>query len=234
MRLYLSLAQSISLESIYGLVTCTAFMMSCILHVASAKAEAAPRQVHRVDLGGARSFDRPDRGLELPMSPIGKPSSLELLDASASLSFYADDQPKVSTQKIPHQTHLDSFGLRLKERATEEQQQAVLHSTNTAGGSLCMTESVFPKAKQSQHVKQHHCRQVPKKVTATHSNANAASWKSFCEVGGFGDKEKSITHAAKQRQTSFDQEVITSYSLLFINNLLPRQHIRMLLTSLLY
>ena len=234
MRLYLSLAQSISLESIYGLVTCTAFMMSCILHVVSAKAEAAPRQVHRVDLGGARSFDRPDRGLELPMSPIGKPSSLELLDASASLSFYADDQPKVSTQKIPHQTHLDSFGLRLKERATEEQQQAVLHSTSTAGGSLCMTESVFPKAKQSQHVKQHHCRQVPKKVTATYPNANAASWESFCEVGGFGDKEKSITHAAKQRQTSFDQEVITSYSLLFINNLLPRQHIRMLLTSLLY
>ena len=228
-----------SLGSGYDLATCTAFMMSCILNVASGKAEAAPRQVHRVDLGGARNFDRPDRGLELPMSPIGKPSTLELLDASASLSFYADDQPKVSTQKIPHQTHLDSFGLGLKERETEEQQQAVSHSTSTAGGSLsglCMTESVFPKAKPSQHVKQHHCRQVPKKVTATHSNANAASWESFCESGGFGDKAISITHGAKRRQTSFDQEVSTSYyySLPFINNLLPRQHIRMLLTSLLY
>ena len=47
---------------------------------------------------------------ELPMSPIVKPSSLDLLDASsASLSLY-QNQPKVSTQKIPHRSVLDSFG----------------------------------------------------------------------------------------------------------------------------
>lgn len=200
-----------SLVKIYDQATCTDFMVSCILYAGLGEAEAASRQVNRVDLGKARSFDRPDRDLELPMSPIGKPSTLELLDASASLSFYAEDQPKVSTQKIPHQTHLDSFGLGLKERAREERQQVVSHSTSTAGDSLsalCMTESVFPKAKQSQHVKQHHCQQVPKKVTMTHSNTNAASWESFCESRGFGDKEKSISHTAKRKQTSFDHEVI--------------------------
>ena len=53
------------------------------------------------------------------MSPIGQPSALELMDVSTfsstthDLSFYpppsVKEQPKVSTQKIPHNTYLESL-----------------------------------------------------------------------------------------------------------------------------
>ena len=58
------------------------------------------------------------------MSPIGKPSTLEIMDTSAVHSERFDriqvgadwsggrreELPRVSTQKIPHNTLLDSFG----------------------------------------------------------------------------------------------------------------------------
>ena len=68
---------------------------------------------------------RPQRDLELPMSPIGQPSTLEIMDTSAihteryekirgsaewSGGQHVEEPPRVSTQKIPHKTLLDSFG----------------------------------------------------------------------------------------------------------------------------
>ena len=65
---------------------------------------------------------RPQRDMELPMSPIGKTSSLDIMDTSTTLSeslrlgaeFDArlpmGELPRVSTQKIPHRTILGSFG----------------------------------------------------------------------------------------------------------------------------
>ena len=61
----------------------------------------------------------PQRDLELPMSPISHSSTLELMDCSAVLSGSARSRgdsgasrevPRVSTQKIPHRTLLESFG----------------------------------------------------------------------------------------------------------------------------
>lgn len=73
---------------------------------------------------GKQLATRPQRDLELPMSPIGKPSTLEIMDTSAVHSERFDrirgdaswsggrteELPRVSTQKIPHRTLLDSFG----------------------------------------------------------------------------------------------------------------------------
>ena len=67
---------------------------------------------------------RPQRNLELPMSPIACPSTLEIMDTSALHTErcqrigggagwsggHVQDVPRVSTQKIPHRTVLDSFG----------------------------------------------------------------------------------------------------------------------------
>jgi len=58
------------------------------------------------------------------MSPIARPSTLEIMDTSALhtercrqigggadwTSGHVQDIPRVSTQKIPHRTVLDSFG----------------------------------------------------------------------------------------------------------------------------
>ncbi len=72
--------------------------------------------------GGRQSMvKRPQRDLELPMSPIGHSSSLEFMDTSTVLSETfekmkssgkdgAREPPRVSTQKIPHRTLLESFG----------------------------------------------------------------------------------------------------------------------------
>lgn len=79
---------------------------------------------------GDRPSARPQRDLELPMSPIGEPSNLDIMDCSTvlsekrdardhigdgsgggrSLERGMDELPRVSTQKIPHRTVLDSFG----------------------------------------------------------------------------------------------------------------------------
>ena len=67
---------------------------------------------------------RPQRDLELPMSPIGRSSALDFMDTSTVLSETFDgvrrsgegsggvtkEPPRVSTQKIPHRTLLESFG----------------------------------------------------------------------------------------------------------------------------
>ena len=184
------------------------------MHAASAEVEAAPLNVQRVDLSGARRFDRPDRGLELPMSPIGEPSSLELLDASASgLSFYAEaEQPKVSTQKIPHRTILNSFGPGVKDREAkhEQQQPIVSHSSGDSLSPLNMTEYLVPalKKQQPQQFKQQLYR-VPQKVPATcYDDASVDSWPGTSGAAGFGAKGRSEIGAAKRRrEANLDREV---------------------------
>ncbi len=73
-----------------------------------------PRKPIKVDLDAtSRNVRRPERNLELPMSPIGKPSTLTLLDSSTASSFdlsHFKDLPKVSTQRVPHPTVLQAFG----------------------------------------------------------------------------------------------------------------------------
>lgn len=181
----------------------------CILHAASAKVEAAPLHVQRVDLSGVRRFDRPNRGLELPMSPIGEPSSLELLDAStAGLSFYAEEQPKVSTQKIPHKTLLNSFGSGVKEREAKHEQQELIvsRSSGESLSALNMTDYLVPaqRKQQPQQLRQQHYH-VPQKVPTTcYDN----SWQGTSGTAGFCAKGRPKTGTAKRRrEASFDREV---------------------------
>lgn len=99
------------------------------------------------------------------MSPIGEPSSLDLMDTSCSLSFfYGDDtQPKVSTQKLPCGTAVGNFCppvsrdaeavtvtvaaketlKRARVPATVKGCRKPLHDT-----SSCLTESIFPAIKR--------------------------------------------------------------------------------------
>lgn len=75
--------------------------------------------------GKDRLSMRPQRDMELPMSPIDRASSLDLMDTTTNATFLSEiladqgvsgdgrglrEPPRVSTQKIPHQTILDSFG----------------------------------------------------------------------------------------------------------------------------
>ena len=113
------------------------------------------RKAQKVNLEGLRNLKRPERDLELPMSPIGHPSDLDFLDASSSsLSLY-EELPKVSTQKVPHLTVLDSFGPpitgekrneKLSRGPPGESPKGNLNASSTS----CMTESVFPVRKKSQ------------------------------------------------------------------------------------
>ena len=69
--------------------------------------------VKKLKLTGPRSV-WPERNLVLPMSPIGKPSALDLdgttCDRELPSLFTAHGAPRVSTQKLPHHTVLNSFG----------------------------------------------------------------------------------------------------------------------------
>lgn len=70
-------------------------------------------RVKKLKLTGPRSV-WPDRNLVLPMSPIGKPSALDLHDTTCDRElpslFTTHGPPRVSTQKLPHHTVLNSFG----------------------------------------------------------------------------------------------------------------------------
>ena len=70
--------------------------------------------VKKLKLTGPRAH-WPERNLALPMSPIGKPSVLDLHDSICNADLLPllppySNAPKVSTQKLPHHTALDSFG----------------------------------------------------------------------------------------------------------------------------
>ena len=77
-----------------------------------------PYHVKKLKLTGPRSI-WPERNLVLPMSPIGKPSALDLHDATCDRElpslFATHGAPRVSTQKIPHHTVLNSFGPQKKD-----------------------------------------------------------------------------------------------------------------------
>lgn len=125
-----------------------------------------PKQPQRIDLTAAeKGFKKFNLDLTLPMSPIGKPSSLDLMDTSCSLSFfYSDDtQPKVSTQKLPHNTAVDDFcppvsrdpeavklmgGVKGKFKTTREPITAERCRKPAHNTSSCLTESIFPPTKR--------------------------------------------------------------------------------------
>lgn len=86
-----------------------------------------PLSLERGGSGKDRLSMRPQRDVELPMSPINRASSLDLMDTT-NATFLSEtlcepgdggnggggrslgELPRVSTQKIPHKTILDSFG----------------------------------------------------------------------------------------------------------------------------
>ena len=113
------------------------------------------REAQKVNLDGLRKLKMPDRDLELPMSPIGHPSTLDFLDASTSSISLYEDQPKVSTQKLPRHTILDSFGPpngRKKKRhnyqVLSESAESLKETLNSSLSTSCLTESVFPAHKK--------------------------------------------------------------------------------------
>ena len=70
----------------------------------------ASRPVQAVNMDAKKPAFQQRMDLELPMSPIEKPSSLDLMDVS-TVSLY-HDLPRVSTEKIPHhQQHALGRGL---------------------------------------------------------------------------------------------------------------------------
>ena len=90
--------------------------MNPLIEVGSSYADnrdRPPPHIRKLKLTGPRA-NWPERNLALPMSPIGDPSALEFHDTSYDAgshfrSLYTN-APKVSTQKLPHYTALDSFG----------------------------------------------------------------------------------------------------------------------------
>ncbi len=103
-----------------------------------------------VDLDSTgRNVRRPERNLELPMSPIGKPSTLNFLDTSTisslDLSHYKN-QPKVSTQKVPHQTVLRGFApANQPQFGVERNQHPVLERRHQASASSVMNAPPMPE-----------------------------------------------------------------------------------------
>ena len=115
------------------------------------------REAQKVNLEGLRKLKRPERDLELPMSPIGHPSTLDFLDASISSFSLYEDLPKVSTQKVPRITILDSFGppdgRKIKKHTHQllsESGESPKENSNASLSTSCMTESVFPVRKKPQ------------------------------------------------------------------------------------
>lgn len=174
----------------------------------------------KVDLAGDRgNFRRPDRDLELPMSPIGNPSSLELLDAtSSSLSFYTneEEQPKVSTQKIPHHTAFHSFGP-ARPKASENPKQCQYYNRRTSkmnttlNSTSCMTESIFPLCKKPQwpRLESHQGPQAAQKTTYKAHNPlmSANPWES----GLMDKRRKQMSRPRSVWEKSFDHEVNHSF-----------------------
>ena len=112
--------------------------------------EAALSRVKRLKLSGPRSL-LPDKRLSLPVSPIGKPSTLEFQEATSdsdfSSVFAVRHIPRVSTQKLPHHTALNSFHL---QPPPPPQKKTGLPKTRESLGPTAReraslwTESVFP------------------------------------------------------------------------------------------
>jgi hypothetical protein len=85
-----------------------------------------PLNLERTGGGKDRLSMRPQRDMELPMSPINRASNLQLMDTTTTNATFllsetlhdpgggsgmdSRELPRVSTQKIPHKTILDSFG----------------------------------------------------------------------------------------------------------------------------
>ena len=101
----------------------------------------------RLKLTGPRSL-LPDRHLALPMSPIRKPSALEFQEASGgtelSSMFAIRRIPRVSTQKLPHLTALNSFSPALPQQAVVASRTRESRHDRGLSSSL-WTESVIPR-----------------------------------------------------------------------------------------
>ena len=140
-------------------------LYACLFAELAAEPPKLPR-VQKIDFTAAeKGFKRLDRGLTLPMSPIGKPSSLDLSDTSCSLSFsYNDDkQPMVSTQKLPYGIAMSDFGPPMetaqlqsnakpatKAAATKRTFKQYQHNTLS-----CLTESILPPCKRPKTTSDH-------------------------------------------------------------------------------
>ena len=101
----------------------------------------------RLKLTGPRSL-LPDRHRPLPMSPIRKPSALEFQEVSGgtelSSMFAIRRVPRVSTQKLPHLTALNSFGPALPQQAVVASRKRESRHDIGLSSSL-WTESVIPR-----------------------------------------------------------------------------------------
>ena len=170
------------------------------MYVAVPKREP-PRQAVRVDLDAAKrargNFRRPDRDLEIPMSPIRKPSTLEFLDSTSDFM----DQPKVSTQKVPHQTVFKRFGQQGSEEKMENEQQQQYKSTYGVQNDSCLTESLFPPRKYPQYNNEHF---------ANKSRANDWDDRRYSFMGN-GKRPLGVLERAKRPpsawEKSYDHEV---------------------------
>ena len=79
------------------------------------------------------------------MSPIGQPSTLELQDCETELAslFAARRVPRVSTQKLSHQTTFKGFGPGQRVDSKPSRNRGSFNQSSREGASL-WTESVFP------------------------------------------------------------------------------------------
>lgn len=104
-------------------------------------------RVKKMKLTGPRAV-WPERNLALPMSPITKPSALDLHDTTCDTQLSSllttTRAPRVSTQKLPHPTVLNSFGPppQQKRSGFDNGRQCINPSTDSTS---LWTESVFSK-----------------------------------------------------------------------------------------
>ena len=104
-------------------------------------------RVKKMKLTGPRAL-WPERNLALPMSPITKPSALDLHDTTCDTQLSSllttSRAPRVSTQKLPHPTVLNSFGPPLQQKRSDFDKGRQCINPPTDSTSL-WTESVFSR-----------------------------------------------------------------------------------------
>lgn len=104
-------------------------------------------RVKKLKLTGPRAV-WPERNLALPMSPISKPSALDLHDTTCDTQLSSllttTHGPRVSTQKLPHHTMLNSFGPPPQQKKSGFDKTREYINPPTDSTSL-WTESVFPR-----------------------------------------------------------------------------------------
>lgn len=111
-----------------------------------------PRAVQAVNLDAKKPPFQQKMDLELPMSPIEKPSFLDLMDTS-TVSFY-HDLPRISTEKLPHLSTSGASGVTSSKVRSRGPDPSVM----TLAAAHKPAPSLQPGGPSPLHVLQHHLK----------------------------------------------------------------------------